>query len=314
MPATQDTLSAFLGSEAAQSTQLEPILGGASSASLYQFSHEGQSYVLRLLAPNSSRARHHHEVGLTSAAGNLGVGPRVHFVAADESAIIYDYTPGRTLCSDDVCAAPIIERFARLLSQLDRAKVDVPAAVSPFERFRRFRQRATEDGVPLPESMTRAIQYMTQLEQNLPPTIARPCHLDLHAQNIILTPAGHFVLIDWVNGGLCDPAFDIAIPIAFLGLRDEQRDHFTATYQESVGEDLDLGRVEMLMPVRPFAAAAGSLCNTPLDMSPSQLEQEMAADDLCDEGLFWVPHMARPDWPQWKWGLFLLRMGLSYLP
>ncbi len=75
LAAAQRILSAFLGVEAARCTALEPIHGGASGASLYQFSHVGQTYVLRLLSPVSSRSRHHHEVSLTRAAGEIGVGP-----------------------------------------------------------------------------------------------------------------------------------------------------------------------------------------------------------------------------------------------
>ena len=111
LAAAQPILSAFLGAEAARSKKLEPIHGGQITASLYRFGHDGQTCVLRLLAP-VTRPKHHHEVSLTRAAGTIGVGPRVHFVA-DESALIYDYTPGQTLSVDDVRDAPVGERLAQ---------------------------------------------------------------------------------------------------------------------------------------------------------------------------------------------------------
>ncbi len=116
----QRTLSSFFGTEAARNTTLEPILGGESSARLFRFSHGGQTYVLRLLAPKMSRERHHHEVGLTHATGAIEVGPRVRFVASDESAIVYDYTPGRTISLRDVKQVPVLDHLAHQLSRLHR--------------------------------------------------------------------------------------------------------------------------------------------------------------------------------------------------
>ena len=162
--------------------------------------------------------------------------------------------------------------------------------------------------------MTRAAEFVVQLDRQLQHTASHPCHLDLHARNIILTPAGAPVLIDWVNGGLSDPAFDVATLLIFLGLRDGHRDHFLTSYQESMDEALDLARVELLMPIRPFVAAASCLVNTPPDVSLSQLEQDLARDELPGHELFSLPHRARPAWPRWKWGLIALKMGLSYLP
>lgn len=74
LAAAQPILSAFLGAEAARSKKLEPIHGGQSTASLYRFGHDGQTYVLRLLAP-VTRPKHHHEVSLTRAAGTIGWAP-----------------------------------------------------------------------------------------------------------------------------------------------------------------------------------------------------------------------------------------------
>ncbi|MBI91676.1 MAG: hypothetical protein CME05_00480 [Gemmatimonadaceae bacterium] len=65
--------------------------------------------------------------------------------------------------------------------------------------------------------MTRAREHLTTLEDELQYTELCPCHLDLHARNIILTPSGNTILIDWVNSGLSDPALDIATLFVFLG-------------------------------------------------------------------------------------------------
>lgn len=311
--AAQRVLSEFLGTEVARDTTLQSIHGGTSTATLYRFSYAGQTYVLRLLAPMQSHSKHHHEVCLTSAASAIGVGPRVHFIASDESAIIYDYTPGEILSLTDICENSVTERLAQQLGRLHNSKAEVPVAASPFERFYGFEQRAIESGQPWPKEMRHASEYVMQLDKDLDLVMPHPCHLDLHARNIILTPAGNPVLIDWVNGGLSDPAFDIATFLAFLGLRNRHRDHFLTSYQESVDEALDLARIELLMPIRPFVAAASCLINVPPDISLSQIEQDLARDERPGHELFSLPYHARPDWPRWKWGLTALKMGLSHL-
>jgi Ser/Thr protein kinase RdoA (MazF antagonist) len=310
----QHILTAFLGPEAARSTMLEPILGGESSASLYQFDHDSLTYVLRLLAPKSPRSRHHHEVSLTRAAGVVGVGPRVHFVAADESAIIYEYTHGQTLTLDNTREAPVLVRLAQQLGRLHHSRAEVPAATSPFERFYGFRQRSIEGKRLWPEVMARAAEFVTRLDSEWQQPVNRPCHLDLHARNIILTSTRDPVMIDWVNGGMSDPAFDLATLIVFLGLRDGYRDHFLTSYQESTGEALDMSRIELLMPIRPLVASAGCLVDTPPEVSLSQLEQELDRTQRPGHEFFIGPHEAWRQWPRWKLGLILLRMGLSHMP
>lgn len=315
MPAAaQQTLGAFLGAETARCTTLEPIQGGQSTAKLFKFSHDDKSYVLRLLAPASSRERHDHEVQLTRAAGDIGVGPRVHFIAADASAIIYDYTPGHTLSLEDTGDAAVLKSLAQRLGRLHCTDVDIPPATSPFERFYGYEERMIAAGGCWPQAMRQAAEYVRHVEGELQPVTGRPSHLDLHAHNIILAPTGEPVFIDWVNGGLSDAGFDVATLIVFLGLQDRSRDHFLNSYQQEMGESLDMARVERLMPIRPFVAAASSLVNIPAEVSLTHLEQEMARDQLPGHVLHSVEHSARPAWPRWKWGLVALRMGLSHLP
>lgn len=209
---------------------------------------------------------------------------------------------------------PILDHLAHQLSRLHRSGIEIPSAVSPFERFRGFEQLAADGGVIWPQAMTRAREYLTTLEDELQYTELCPCHLDLHARNIILTPSGNTMLIDWVNGGLSDPALDIATLFVFLGQRNEALDGFLSSYQASMGESVDMGRGERLMPVRPFVAAASSLKSFPAHASTSQLEEEMARDEPPGHELLTLPLTDRPKWPMWKWGLVALEMGLSHVP
>lgn len=307
------TLSEFLGPDLARHTSLEPIKGGQSAATLYRFSCDGQVYVLRLLGMGRPDDRRRHEVTLTLAASQVGAGPAVHFVASDNSAIIYEYTPGRTLSLDDVRDERVLELLAERLSRLHRATVDVPVAASPFECFYGFRRRILEAGRPWPEAMIEATAYVRRVEREISPTLDRPSHLDLHARNIILTPAREPVFIDWGNGGLSDPAFDLATIIAFLGLDRGQRSHLLEVYQEAIGETLDRSRIELLAPIRPLVVAVSCLVTMPPDVSLAQVEHEIAQEHEPYPDLFCRPRADRPVWPVWRWGVAALKMGLFHI-
>ena len=197
-------LSAFMGTERlAQCADLRPILGGQSSARLYQFEHGGQSLILRVLSQTITRDRREHEITLTQVAGLSGVGPRVRFIDKDACAIIYDYTSGETLrlADQDVLS---IERLAQSFATLHGFDGEAPLAMTPPERFRGFMDRAQMAGVPWLSEMHAASQYIEELARELPDRPIRLCHLDSHLQNIVKTAEGELVLIDWVNGGLSD--------------------------------------------------------------------------------------------------------------
>lgn len=303
-------LTSFLGGRSLP--DLHPIQGGASRARLYRYEHDGRVFVLRLLSPVSPRHRHRHEVDLTRAAGGVA-GPPVRFVADDESAIIYDYTPGRTLSLQDAADPGMRQRLAHLLSRLHAAPTDVPAATSPYTRFHNFRQRVRHNGLPEPEDLRRATRIMQDLERDFKPATARFCHLDLHTHNIIRRPDGDPVFIDWVNGGRSDPAFDLATMIAFLGLRDDARAHFLDCYQESSEQPIDEDRIRSLMPVRLFVIAATCLCQTPDDVTVAQLEHELSRTDLPGHEFFARPLADRLEMPWWQHGVIALKLGLSFV-
>lgn len=76
-------------------------------------------------------------------------------------------------------------------------------------RFNDFLQKNTGQNNQLNQMKV----CMDEIEQTLRffPVLLSPTHLDLHLSNIILRENNkEIILIDWVNGGISDPFFDLA--------------------------------------------------------------------------------------------------------
>lgn len=70
-----------------KSINYTPLIGGLSTSSLYRFEHNQHHYVVRLLPAHLDHKTCSHHVNITSMAGNVGIGPKVHFVDANGQAI-----------------------------------------------------------------------------------------------------------------------------------------------------------------------------------------------------------------------------------
>ncbi|MEQ4708223.1 phosphotransferase [Providencia huaxiensis] len=57
-----------------------------------------------------------------------------------------------------------------------------------------------------------------------------PAHMDIHAKNIVCTPTGRLLLLDWEYAANTDIAFSLETYFQFNGLSDIQRDFFLTQY------------------------------------------------------------------------------------
>lgn len=234
-----------------------PLIGGMSKATLYYFDLHERRYVLRLLAPQSNRP---HQILIAQEAGRLGIGPEVHFVDPQLEALIMDFIPGRTVHPSDFVHNDQMIKFAELLRQLHLPSHRFPAARCPFQRFHDFLRKGQEQKLVYPLQMAEAKKCMDQIEAilHLHPVSLAPAHLDLNSLNIMLSD-DRFFLVDWVNGGMSDPYFDLAIFAVFQGLDAAQTQVFLTHYFGHVPTPFEMSRFVILKPVRLFAIAAAFL-------------------------------------------------------
>lgn len=241
--------------EALQTDKLvfEPLKGGGSAATLYRFNLKDTTYVLRLFPSQASSLAREHQINLAKQAGEKSFGPKIHFVDPEMKGMIMEFIPGRTVEAIDFKDNNLLAAFAKFLKRLHLSEVDFPLAVSPFKRFRDFSLKV--DSAPPRFSEIQTLMADLELLYQLFPNQKVPSHLDLHPLNI-MTWNEHFFLVDWVNGGMSDPYFDLATFSVFHELDNEKTLHLLTHYLERAPTELEWNRFITAQPVRLFVIAA----------------------------------------------------------
>lgn len=272
----------------------ESLKGGGSAATLYRFDLDKYPYVLRLFPLHTPPLTRMHQIMLAKQAGQMDFGPKIHFVDAQLRGMVMEFISGRTVewadFKDGVCLA----EFAKFLQRLHRSKVSFPLAVSPFKRFRDFYLKIEKTNGVLPSRFSEVKNLMEDLEAmfQLLPINQVPSHLDLHPLNIMFWK-NRFFLVDWVNGGMSDPYFDLATFSLFHGLNEEREILFLTHYFEHPPTCLEWNRFVVTQPIRLFVIAAALLSsNFDKSMTYEEMIRDMSLPTLSDfgkKGAIW-PH------------------------
>jgi thiamine kinase-like enzyme len=279
-----------------------PLIGGKSQATLYRFEMNQHHYVLRLLPPSSKTT---HEIQIAKQAGQIGIAPVVHFADPQLGALIMDFIHGRTVHPLDFTNQVLIVSFAQRLRQLHQATDHFPFAQSPFQRFHQFLIKGEEQKVTYPPRMEKAKKSLEEIETvlQLHPVALTPTHLDLNPLNILLANE-NFFLIDWVNGGLSDPYFDLATFCIFHGLSVEQTKIFLTHY---------FGREPMPLGVEQVCyCAAGALIRNCSGLFLSILsEVDIHVEALWLNDFITQHAEGKADLPLRQIGVTMLKAGLD---
>lgn len=285
-----------------------PLKGGGSKAALYRFDIGHNSYVLRLLPKQASNLTRMHQIFLAKQAGKIGVGPKIYFIDSQMEGMVMDFIPGRTVQQKDFESGDNLILFAKFLQKLHRSKEGFPVACSPFQRFRNF-LTGKQEKITYPSRFIEVKALMEELEATLQlsPVPQVPTHLDLHPLNIMLTEQ-QFFLVDWVNGGISDPYFDLATFATFQFLDESQTLTFLTQYFERPPTQFEWNRFIIAQPIRMFVIAA-ALLNTSIDETRSiSYEEALKSWELPSITDFGKNIMNGSLWP---FGLTLLKSGLQ---
>jgi thiamine kinase-like enzyme len=288
-----------------------PLRGGGSKAALYRFDIGQSSYVLRLLAQQASNFTRMHQIILAKQAGKIRIGPEIHFVDSQMEAMIMNFIPGRTVQQKDFEDCDNLIQFAKFLQKLHSSKESFPVACSPFQRFQNFLLKGKQEKITYPSRFIEVKTLMEELEATfqLSPVPQVPTHLDLHPLNIMLSEQ-RFFLVDWVNGGICDPYFDLATFATFQCLDESQTLTFLTHYFERPPNQFEWNRFIITQPIRMFVIAA-ALLNTSIDETrPLSYEEALKSWKLPSITDFGKNMMNEPLWP---FGLTMLKSGLQLI-
>jgi thiamine kinase-like enzyme len=225
--------------------------------------------------------------------------------------MIMNFIPGRTVQQKDFENFDNLAQFAKFLQNLHRSKEKFPVACSPFQRFQNFLLKGKKEKITYPSRFTEVKALMEELEATfqLSPVPQVPTHLDLHPLNIMLSEQ-HFFLVDWVNGGICDPYFDLATFTTFQCLNESQTLTFLTHYFERPPTEFEWNRFIITQPIRLFVIAA-ALLNTSLDDTRTiSYEEALKFWKLPSLNDFGKNEMNEPLWP---FGLTMLQTGLMLI-
>ncbi len=206
-------------------------LEGGYSNDNYRFEHGGERYVLR--APTRPRAfvDRRLELGLyqNGAAADM---PELVAFDADSGHMITRWVAGAVLADRHPAGAELVA----YLSGLHRRMPPMTRICDPLAQAREHLAHA------------RAPRWLQALgrDQVWKPDQLTPCHNDLNPWNVICTPAGRWVTLDWEWAGLNDPLFDLVTLHQAAALDDAE---LPALGAEFLRERADPARLERCLTV-----------------------------------------------------------------
>lgn len=286
-------------------------LKGGSDATLYLFTFHNYAYVIRIL-PSLDRAEERlRQINLATLAGDIGAGPKILYVDPEMKFVIMDYISDRTADPKDFQDIPRMAQFANFLREIHSASLSFPLAQSPFKRFHNFVSRAEKNQIIPPKQMPEIISLMIKLEKLFAsnPLKNVPSHLDLHALNILISE-NRFYLVDWVNGGLSDPNFDLATFCVFQNLNTVQQKMFLTTYYQRPPTDEEWHRFILTQPIRPLVIAAAQLSMIKNHPFSNRFDEMLESGDLPSYYDLSPENLNKPNW---LFGLRAFKMALEII-
>lgn len=224
-----------------------------------------------------------------------------------------DFIPGKTIKKSDIQSKENLLRFAWTLKNLHGAEFPFFEALSPIQTFY----------IVVANGEKRSAQYPLQFEVvkkmideidgviQLNPIEPRPAHLDLTAQNILLNDDG-IVLIDWENGGLSDPYFDLSMVSIFLRFDVMEEKNFLAAYFGRSPTQFEWDRYIVIKPVCLFLRAAAALSGSSKVMTDAFYNEMLNSQGIPECGyVLQLLEEGNLDLPRWKVGLAFMKGGME---
>jgi aminoglycoside phosphotransferase (APT) family kinase protein len=213
-------------------------LTGGFDTTIYAFqladapSDFAQPLVVRIFTRGHERVA--REAAIQNAVAGSGFpAPRILHVCLDEAAVGHPFTvmpmvPGKTIL--DAVASPSLFLFrAPVLMAETHARLHAiePGLVyralasanvsTGWEGTRGFIAMLRDELTAVPDSkLAPGLEWLeARLPAATPPAV---CHLDYHPKNILVDQGQVSGVIDWVNGSLAEPAFDVGTTMMLMTL------------------------------------------------------------------------------------------------
>lgn len=117
-----------------------------------------------------------------------------------------------------------------------------------------------------------------------------------------------FILVDWVNGGMSDPYFDLATFCVFHGLNEKETEFFLTRYFERDLTEMEWNRFVVTQPIRLFVIATALFpSNNYNSMTYEEIIREMPLPTLSDFG------KKGAIWPHFLLGVSMFQAALTLI-
>jgi thiamine kinase-like enzyme len=223
---TRDYIAAlpFWGCE----VQVRQHFGGLQNRTYFATTPDGNRYAVRT-GFDQFRTRQTSVVQCTMAAHRLGLGPRLAY--AEPNLTIVEFVEGKGMTLEQMKDPDIRRRVVDRMKVLHEGSWAVQETISywwPFDSVRRYLNwmqtgRAATGSIPsrwahrVPELR----DITNRLERVIAPYIPKFTHNDMVFVNMILTPRGEILFIDWDGGGYGHPMWDLGEMLMWAEADDE---------------------------------------------------------------------------------------------
>lgn len=231
---------------AGRAVRAVPIAGGTSNRA-YRLEAGDEAFCLRVPRPRAARGVDRvREVAAARAADAAGIGAPVREAiacGADGPLLLLGWVEGAALVPSDLAAPGLAAQAARVVRRL-HAGPALPGPPADYAAFlRAYRADADRAGIAPPPAVDAGWPELERACAALAtrPDGLAPCHDDLVAANLLATPSGDLVLLDFEFAAQNDPWLDVGTLWSLNGLAPDALPALCAVYADGVPPR---GRVE----------------------------------------------------------------------
>jgi thiamine kinase-like enzyme len=206
---------------AALSIWKEPVeirqkFGGLTNRTYFAYVKGKPKYAIRV-GFDQYRTRQTAIIQCTLAAHELGLGPRLLY--AEPNLSVTDFVEGAGMQPEQMKDLAIMRRIIDRMKVIHGGRRAVRETISywwPFDTVRRYMDamatgKAATGWQPSPwaDRLPRYREITDRLERGIGPFLPTFTHNDMAFVNMIISPSGEIMLIDWDGGGFGHPMFDL---------------------------------------------------------------------------------------------------------
>ncbi len=196
--------------------EIRQKFGGLTNRTYFAYVNGTPKYAIRV-GFDQYRTRQTSVIQCTLAAHTLGIGPRL--IYAEPNLSVTDFVEGKGMELKQMQDPAIMRRIIDRMKVIHRGTWAVRETISywwPFDTVRRY-MNAMETGKaatgwqpsPWADRLPRYREITDRLERAIGPFIPTFTHNDMAFVNMIISPSGEIMLIDWDGGGYGHPMFDL---------------------------------------------------------------------------------------------------------